>query len=205
MDPPPDASLPRLPGGRASDPPVAPARLATRTRERHAAVHQLRERGATIAAISRELGLDRRTVRRFVRTGNAEELLGQPGPRTSLLDAYKPYQHERFTAGHTNAGTLSKEVAAMGYAGASRPCGSTCIPSGLTGPGRHPHPLRPASGGSPAGSPAASTMNSDEGVVVAQIGPAVATGGAGPSAKFGWPVTRSPTENPVTPCPSRLT
>lgn len=104
-------------GDRGGESAVAPAGLAIRTRDRHAAVHQSRERGATITAISRELGLDRRTVRRFVRAGNVEELLGQPGPRTSLLDAYKPYLHERFTTGHTNAATLSEEITAMGYAG----------------------------------------------------------------------------------------
>jgi transposase len=107
-------------GNCGTDSAVAPARLATRTRERHAAVHELRQRGATIAAISRELGLDRRTVRRFVRAGNVEELVGDRGPRTSLLDAYKPYLHERFTAGHTNAVTLSAEITAMGYAGSTK-------------------------------------------------------------------------------------
>jgi hypothetical protein len=42
-------------------------RLAVRTRERYAAVQQLREQDWSISAISRALSLDRRTARRFTR------------------------------------------------------------------------------------------------------------------------------------------
>jgi transposase len=94
--------------------------LTNRTRERHAAVSALRERGRTIAAIGRELGLDRRTVRRFARAERVEDLLGKAGPRESLLDVFKPYLHERFSAGHTDAAALSAEIAALGYRGSDK-------------------------------------------------------------------------------------
>jgi transposase len=94
--------------------------LATRIRERHAAVQALRERGRTITAISRELGLDRRTVRRFAHADHVEDLLDKAGARQSLLDAFKPYLHERFSAGHTDAAALSAEITALGYRGSDK-------------------------------------------------------------------------------------
>lgn len=145
VDPARDAT-PARPGGRGGDASSAPARLAARTRDRHAAVRELRERGTSIAAISRELGLDRRTVRRFVRTSNAEELLGNTGPRSSLLDAYKPYLQERFTAGHTNAVALSAEITAMGYAGSEKTVRLYLHPfrASLTRPAPAPAPAAPS-------------------------------------------------------------
>lgn len=41
-------------------------RLVVRTRERHAAVHELYAKDLSISGINRQLNLDRRTVRRFV-------------------------------------------------------------------------------------------------------------------------------------------
>jgi Transposase len=58
-----------------TDAPEVDGRLVTRTRERYAAVQTLHERGRSITAISRELGLDRRTSRRFVRAEHVEDLL----------------------------------------------------------------------------------------------------------------------------------
>jgi len=95
-------------------------RLMIRTRERYAAVHHLLREGASIAAICRALRLDRKTVQRFVRSEDIDELLATARNRDSLLDAFKPYLHDRFNAGHTDAARLTEEITAMGYRGSDK-------------------------------------------------------------------------------------
>ena len=70
-----------------------------RTRGRHAAVRHLRQTGRSISAISGELGLDRRTARRFAHAQDVEDLLLTARSRTSLLDPFTPHLHQRFNAG----------------------------------------------------------------------------------------------------------
>jgi len=96
------------------------AGLVTRSRERHAAVQQLRQQGVSLTAIAQQLGLSRKTVRRFARTDDVEELLVKARGRNSLLDPFKAYLHERFRAGHTDAALLKNEIAALGYRGSAR-------------------------------------------------------------------------------------
>ena len=91
--------------------------LVVRTRERHAAVARLRAEGHSTSQIARELGLNRRTVRRFARADSVEDLLVNAGPRGSLLDPYKPYLHERFNAGQTDAAALAAAITERGYRG----------------------------------------------------------------------------------------
>ncbi|MFV9452214.1 ISL3 family transposase [Rhodococcus sp. NM-2] len=95
-------------------------RLVTRTRERHAAVRQLASQGMSISAIGRKLSLDRRTVRRFARATEVEELLTKAESRASLLDEFKPHLHERFNAGCTDAARLTREIALLGYRGSDK-------------------------------------------------------------------------------------
>jgi transposase len=106
--------------------PVSPARpddrtdrWALRARERHAAVHTLLAEGVGIKAICRQLDLARGTVRRFARAETVEELLTRTGTgrRPSLLEQFKPYLHERWNAGCTNAAVLFTEIAGRGYRG----------------------------------------------------------------------------------------
>jgi transposase len=95
-------------------------RLAMRTRQRHEAIRKLRSQGTSISAICRQLDLDRKTVRRFAQATDVEQLLVRARSRASLLDAFKPYLHERFNAGHTDAATLTAEIKTLGYRGSAQ-------------------------------------------------------------------------------------
>jgi hypothetical protein len=87
---------PAVPAG-----PVRRDRTEVRTRQRHAAIHQLLADGRSVRAIGLELGLARNTVRRFARTTDPEELLVHDGTgrRPSMLEAYEPYLRERWNSG----------------------------------------------------------------------------------------------------------
>lgn len=89
--------------------------------KRHAAVQQLISSGMTISAISRELGLDRKAVRRFARARTVDELLTTTrtaGP--TLLSEHEPYLRERFAAGCTDAARLTAEITERGYRGSAK-------------------------------------------------------------------------------------
>lgn len=87
-------------------------------REQHAAVHALLDEGVGLRPIARRLGLARNTVRRLAHAATADELLvGQWMGRTSILDPYKPYLHQRWTEGSTVARHLFEELRERGYAG----------------------------------------------------------------------------------------
>jgi transposase len=92
-------------------------RLVTRTRERHAAISELLTAGHSLGAISRELGLDRHTVRRFARQPDADKLLVKATSRDSKLDPFKPWINQRWNQGITDAAALHAELQAQGWTG----------------------------------------------------------------------------------------
>lgn len=94
--------------------------LAEGTAARYEAVQQLLSRGMNQSAIARTLSLDRRTVRRFTRTANVDELIVTAATRNSVLDDYKPYLLDRFREGCTDAARLTDEIIAMGYRGSDK-------------------------------------------------------------------------------------
>jgi transposase len=110
-----------LPGpGADADPQVpstGPTRLTARTQERHAAVQTLLAAGASVSAISQNLGLDRKTVRRFARADSVAELLTVHPRRASVLDEYAGHLQQRWAAGATDAVALTAEITALGYRG----------------------------------------------------------------------------------------
>ncbi|HZR53873.1 MAG TPA: transposase [Streptosporangiaceae bacterium] len=125
-DPPPG----QLPGsGPAAVPPPGPDGLAdacgrarvlvSRTRERHAAVHELLAAGHSCASAARALGLGRATVRRFAREPDVNALLVKATIRESRLDPFKPWITQRLEEGITDAARLHAELQARGWAGSA--------------------------------------------------------------------------------------
>ena len=115
------------PPGPGSDVPAQPAgpaagqgRLATRSRERHAAIHDLLAQGRNYTQISELLGLTRHTVRKFARAATAEQVTTGSSPRSSRLDRFAPYLQQRWDQGCTDAAQLFAEIQAQGYSGSKR-------------------------------------------------------------------------------------
>jgi len=99
---------------------AAEGRLAARTRERHAAVHELLQAGESQHAVSRILSLSRPTVRRFARAASPDELMDGALGKGSKLDPFQPYLHQRWNDGVTDATILHAELRQRGFAGSVR-------------------------------------------------------------------------------------
>ncbi len=59
----------------------------------------LHRQGLSISAISREVGLDRKTIRRYLARGLEPPAYGPRQPRPTLLDPFTGYLRERVNAG----------------------------------------------------------------------------------------------------------
>ncbi|MEV8639477.1 transposase, partial [Streptosporangium sp. NPDC051023] len=116
-DPPTPAEQVRL-AGQIVVPAGPEGRYADRTRDQHAAVHTLREKGYSLRAIARHLGITPRRVRQLVRAATWQELVEDRWQgRYHLLDPYKEYLHQRWREGCTNLVRLHAEITEMGYLG----------------------------------------------------------------------------------------
>lgn len=127
-EPPPTFSEPEpqpepAPAPEPEAPPSAPApagRLVTRTRERFDLVHARLQAGCSLSAISRELNLDRHTVRRFARAACVEELLVAAENRPSILDGYTDAIGHLWNGGLDDAAQITARIRDLGYAGGAR-------------------------------------------------------------------------------------
>ena len=131
VSPPPQARIPRHPASRAPGPAAAPPgpdglrdvcgrerALVSRTRERHAAVHELLQGGRSQREAAEILGLSRNTVNRFAREPGPAALLVKATSRESKLDPFKPWINQRWNQGLTSAAALHAELAAsQGWTG----------------------------------------------------------------------------------------
>ena len=61
-------------------------------------IHELRHQGLSISAIARHTGLDRKTVRKYLKQGLQAPRYGPRAPRPQLLDPYRGYLRERVEA-----------------------------------------------------------------------------------------------------------
>ncbi|MFI9255852.1 transposase [Streptomyces sp. NPDC053069] len=134
-------------------PPELPrTSMVERTRHRHADVHRMLERGWTISAIGRRLGLYRKTARRFKNT-DLDVLLSSAHDRrpNGVLEPFKPYLNARFTNGPPVAPSSSRRSVTAATWAASRSSASTSPPSNPAPPNPSASPS-PAHGRSQAGS-----------------------------------------------------
>uniref|UniRef100_UPI000A626121 ISL3 family transposase n=1 Tax=Nocardia miyunensis TaxID=282684 RepID=UPI000A626121 len=104
-----------------ADPPdgLSSGALAQRITRQHPQIQQMLAQGRTISAISRELHLDRKTVRRYART-ELDDLLHSGVRRASLIDPFVPHLQRRWREGCVNAAVLFQEIVAQGFAGSTQ-------------------------------------------------------------------------------------
>ncbi|WP_433600485.1 transposase [Nocardia sp. CA-135953] len=112
------AREPTTPPPDLVEPP--PGRRETTTRDRYRDVHALSEAGMSQRAIGIRLNLDRKTVRRYMRATDPDQLLGAIPMRASGLDVHLDWLTERWQQGCTCAKQLHLELRARGYTGSAR-------------------------------------------------------------------------------------
>ena len=105
---------------QATAPAPAESRLEARMRDQHAAVAALAARGLGLRAIARELGVDRKTGRRFAQAATADQAVARAVSRPTVLDRYQPHLHRRWTEGCHDTAILHAEITALGYRGSRR-------------------------------------------------------------------------------------
>lgn len=71
--------------------------------------------GASVSAVARDLGIDRKTVRKLAQSSAMPRREARVRP--SKLDAYGDYLDARIAAGMTNSAVLLAEIASRGYTG----------------------------------------------------------------------------------------
>jgi transposase len=108
------------PAVTAAEVPADDSRLAARMRDQHAAVHALAARGLSLRAIARELGVDRKTARRFAHAATADVAVARAISRPTVLDRYRPHLHRRWNEGCHDAAALHAEITQLGYRGSLR-------------------------------------------------------------------------------------
>lgn len=111
-------------------PPAAPLAMPSRApekrkqtnRERRLARYleavELSRRGVAKTVIARQVGINRRTVTRWLEVGQFPERK-ERASRQRLLDPYLPFLRQRWKEGVTNASQLFREIRDRGYRGTS--------------------------------------------------------------------------------------
>ena len=106
----------------ATEAPSAPSQLTPSQQRRQRRLDRYEEvvarfnAGESQAAISRAMGLERKTSRRWLRRGQFPERK-RPCRRPAKVNEFADYLHERWNEGRHNASRLFREIQAKGYAG----------------------------------------------------------------------------------------
>jgi transposase len=86
-------------------------------------IHDLKRQGLTITAIARQVGLDRKTVRRYLQRGLEPPAPKAREPAPRLIEGFQDYLRERVTAFLDLSGKrLLREIRPLGYGAIPRAC-----------------------------------------------------------------------------------
>ena len=81
-------------------------------------IHDLKRQGLSVSAIARQIGCDRKTVRKYLEAGLEPPIYGPRPPRGSKLDGYHAYLRDRvFEFPELSGRRLFREVQSKGYEG----------------------------------------------------------------------------------------
>lgn len=80
-------------------------------------IGELKRQGLSVQAISNVIGIDRKTVRKYLRQPGVVPAYGPRPPLSGKLDPFKPYLEERLKAGVWNAQVLLRELRERNYTG----------------------------------------------------------------------------------------
>ena len=78
---------------------------------------ELHRQGVSVSAIAREVGLDRKTVHKYIERGLEPPMYGPRPPRTSKIAPFSRYLRERVAAFPQLTGRLHRELRELGYSG----------------------------------------------------------------------------------------
>ncbi|WP_433709483.1 transposase [Nocardia sp. CA-084685] len=73
-----------------------------------------------LRTIAKELGIDRKTARRFAIASDPEDVIAAATSRAALLDDFVPHLLTRWNAGCTDVAVLTQELRELGYRGSQR-------------------------------------------------------------------------------------
>ncbi|MFD7861437.1 transposase [Streptomyces sp. NPDC059783] len=105
------------PVAKNTDNAAAGSRAGRHAQSLFEAVQALTRTGRSHSSVARELGLDRRTVRKYARARTWQEVMRRPPRKPSTLDPYLGYLRQRWDEGQHSAKILHEELQAKGYLG----------------------------------------------------------------------------------------
>ena len=137
-----------LPSPEPARPPAVERRRQAayaRRQTRYEAAARLRAAGVSLSGIGRRLGVERKTVRRWLRAGGAPRWV-QPSQRGRALAPWRAYLERRWAQDCRNATQLWRELVDLGFRGDPRPVRAWAAPRRKTESGCLGAEWRPPTG-----------------------------------------------------------